>query len=80
MALEKFDKMKQEQGAYLANLRAQIAEMDYLTMVDEAKEKAEAKASRKIAAKMLRKGCDSSLISEVTGLSKAKISRLKNGK
>ena len=69
--------MKQKDGAYLDELGAKLAEMDYLAMVDAAKEKAEAKASRRIAANMLQKGCASSLISEVTGLSRADISRLK---
>ena len=96
MALEKFDKMKQEQGTYLANLRAQIAEMDYLTMVDDEKEKAEARGMARgmakglskgktegkaeVAVEMLQEGYTVSSISKMTGLSKTKISRLKNGK
>ena len=85
MSLESFNKMKQKQGAYLDELGAKLAEMDHLAMVDAAEERGVAKGKAegltegmtKVAMQMLQKGCSYSLISEVTGLSKAKISRLK---
>ena len=46
----------------------------------EGEAKGKTETSREIAANMLRKGCTSSLISEVTGLSEADITRLKNGR
>ena len=84
MSLESFNKMKQKDGAYLDELGAKLAEMDHLAMVDAAEEKglAKGKAEGKtqVAVQMLQEGCDHSFISKVTGLSKTKISRLKNGK
>ena len=80
MSLESFNRMKQKQGAYLADLGDKLAEMDYQAMVDAAEEKAEARGVAKVAVQMLQEGYAISSISKVTGLSKTKVSRLKNGK
>ena len=81
----RFDEEGLEEAIRIRSIGVEIAELDYLTLLDEKKEKAEAegfakgkaKAMHKITLNMLREGYDSSFISKVTGLSKAKINRLK---
>ena len=84
MALERLDELSRRRLSFMDRLSLEKAERDRISRMATAKAegKAEGKAetSHEIAAKMLRKGCTSSFISEVTGLTKAEISRLKNGK
>ena len=79
-----YDRLSQDEKASLARETAEREERDLLDFLHDARTEGEAKgkakASHEIAANMLQKGCDSSLISEVTGLSDTEISRLKNGR
>ena len=88
MGLGLLDHLSQDEIASLERQTAEREERDRQDFLHdartaglaegEAKGKAEGKVE--VAVQMLQEGCTHSLISKVTGLSKTKISRLKNGK
>ena len=80
MALERLDELSRRRLSFMDRLSLEKVRRDRVNDIATAKAEGKAETSLEIAAKMLRKGYAISSISEVTGLSKAKISRLKNGK
>ena len=87
MASKHLDKVSHDDELFYRELSREKAAKDRLVIEKERQEeakanfaKSKAEAIHKITLNLLREGYDSSFISKVTGLSKTKISRLKNGK
>ena len=79
MTLKYLDKVSHDDELFYRELSREKAAKDRFVIEKERREEGKAEGKAEVAVQMLEKGCASSLISEVTGLSETEIKRL-NGK